>query len=145
MKIYGNYRTTNCNPNEEENWRWISHTLRKPTRSIELALDWNPQGLEGAAVPKRPGGERSRKKPRKWGIRGARLKELLLIGCGGSVSQMPCAPEGATGMNNYHHHHIKRMFYLLTRNFSYTPLCFVCMYFFFCYFLRCSAHRPTIK
>jgi hypothetical protein len=52
------------------------------------------RGLEGAAVQKRPGRRRSRKKPWKW----ARLKELLLTESGGSVSQMPYAPEEATGI-----------------------------------------------
>jgi hypothetical protein len=34
----------------------------------------------------------------EMGRHGARLKELLLAGSGGSVSQMPYAPEGATGI-----------------------------------------------
>jgi hypothetical protein len=80
-------------------WRWIGHILRKPTGPIEKAVpDWNPQGLRGAAVPKRPGRGRSRKKPWKWGRHGARLKGLLLTGSGGSVAQMPYAPERATGI-----------------------------------------------
>jgi hypothetical protein len=35
-------------------WRWIGHTLRKPTRSIEkFILDWNPQGAQRSGRPKK--------------------------------------------------------------------------------------------
>jgi hypothetical protein len=35
-------------------WRWIGHTLRKHTRSIEkLVLDWNPQGARRRGRPKK--------------------------------------------------------------------------------------------
>jgi hypothetical protein len=78
-------------------WWWIAHTLRKPTGSIEkAALDWNPQGALGAAIPKSPGRGWSRKKPWKWGRHGARLRELLLTGAGGGTSQVLYAPEGAS-------------------------------------------------
>jgi hypothetical protein len=30
---------------KKRKWRWVGHTLRKPTGAIEKdALDWNPQG-----------------------------------------------------------------------------------------------------
>ena len=33
-------------------WRWIGHTLRKPTSSITRhALQWNPQGKRGRGRP----------------------------------------------------------------------------------------------
>jgi hypothetical protein len=35
-------------------WRWIGHTIRKPTESIEkLVLDWNPQGTGRCGRPKK--------------------------------------------------------------------------------------------
>jgi hypothetical protein len=44
-------------------------------------------------------GEGAREMPWKWGRHEERLKQLLLTGSGGSVSQIPYAPEGATGIN----------------------------------------------
>jgi hypothetical protein len=71
-------------------WRWIGHWIHREGGTL--------RGLEGGAVPKRPGGGRSRKKPWKWGRHGARLKKSLLAGSGGSVSQMSYAREAATGI-----------------------------------------------
>jgi hypothetical protein len=35
-------------------WRWIGHTVRKPEESIEKAgLDWNPQGIQRCARPRK--------------------------------------------------------------------------------------------
>jgi hypothetical protein len=81
-------------------WRWIGHTLRKPTGSIEKSvLDWNPQRARRRGHPKkRPGKGRLRMKLWKRGRHEARLKEWLLTEPGGGVSQMPYAPEGATGI-----------------------------------------------
>jgi hypothetical protein len=47
--ISNNWRITKQQPIaiqiKRRKWRWIGHTLRKPTGSIEkVALDWNPQG-----------------------------------------------------------------------------------------------------
>jgi hypothetical protein len=71
-------------------WRWIGHTLRKPTDSIETsALGWNSQGARRRGYTKKHGRGRSRKKPWNCGRHGARLKELLLTGSRGSVSQCP--------------------------------------------------------
>jgi hypothetical protein len=58
----------------------------------KLALTGATTGLKDMAIPKRPGSQRSRKKPWKWGRHEARLTELLLIRSDGNVSQMPYAP-----------------------------------------------------
>jgi hypothetical protein len=79
--------TTNCNQKKRRKWRWIGHTLRKPTGSIEKSvLDWNPQGIRRRGYPKRHGKGRLRMKPWKRGRHGARLNDWLLTGPGGGVN-----------------------------------------------------------
>ena len=57
-KIHNNilWERTGQEPIDKEigrrKWRWIDHTLRKPTRSITRhALQWNPQGKRGRGRP----------------------------------------------------------------------------------------------
>jgi hypothetical protein len=96
------WKITNQRPIEiqikRRKWRWIGHTLRKPTGCIQKSvLDCNPQGGgQDAVVPKRPGKGRLRMKPWKRGRHGASLKDWLLTGTGGGISRMPYAPEGET-------------------------------------------------
>jgi hypothetical protein len=55
MNIYGNYKTTNCNSDEEEKMV-LDWSYPKETHWIHrVGARLNSQGLEGAAVPKRPG------------------------------------------------------------------------------------------
>jgi hypothetical protein len=80
-------------------WRWIGHTLRKPTGSVQkAALVWNPQGGRRRGRPKKTWKREAEEEAMEVGRHGARLKELLLAGSGGSISQMPYGPEGATGI-----------------------------------------------
>lgn len=51
------WERTGQNPAEDEigrrRWRWIGHTLRKPSSSItKKALDWNPQGKRSRGRPR---------------------------------------------------------------------------------------------
>ena len=50
------WERTNQVPAEEEirrrRWRWIGHTLRKPTNITRQALTWNPQGKRKRGRPK---------------------------------------------------------------------------------------------
>jgi hypothetical protein len=49
-----NYKTTNLIPDKEEKMRWVGHTPRKPTGSLEkAALDWNPQWARRRGRPKK--------------------------------------------------------------------------------------------
>jgi hypothetical protein len=77
--------------------------IQYPSASIieKLALTGTTRGLKDMAISKRPGRRRSRKKPWKWGRHGARLIELLLIRSGGSISQMPYAPEDQQELTNH--------------------------------------------
>jgi hypothetical protein len=46
--------TTNCIQVKERKWRWIGHTLRKATGSVEKSvLNWNPQGARRLGRPKK--------------------------------------------------------------------------------------------
>jgi hypothetical protein len=88
-----NYKTNYSRDKEEKmalDWSYPKLTHREGGARLEPS-----GGSKGAAVPERPERWRSRKKPWMWGRQGARLKELLLRGSGGSVSQVPYAPEGA--------------------------------------------------
>jgi hypothetical protein len=81
-----NYQTTIIAIQIKRKGRRIGHTLRKPTGCIEeSALDLEDDGRGSCGC----GEDR------------AELKDLLLTRSGGSVSQMPCAPEGETGINSY--------------------------------------------
>jgi hypothetical protein len=75
-------------------WYWIGHALRKPYwihREDGTRLE--PPGAQ------RHGRGWMRKKPGKWGRCEARLKGLRLTGSDGNISQIPFAPEAATGIN----------------------------------------------
>jgi hypothetical protein len=76
--------------------RWIDHTLRKPTGSIERsALVWNPQGARRRRRPKKTWKRTVEEEAMEVGKTWREVKKLL-TGSDGSVSQMPYPPEGAT-------------------------------------------------
>jgi hypothetical protein len=77
-------------------WCWIGHSLWRATGSIQKsALDRNTQGGSKA----RPSQKKDLEEDGRGRRHGRRLKELLSTGSGGSVTQLPSAPVGATGIN----------------------------------------------
>ena len=67
-------------------WRWIGHTLRKPTTSItRQALTWNPQGKRKEDGQETPGGETWSRKRGRWGTPGRKLQPWRSAGSGGEL------------------------------------------------------------